>query len=146
MKASPLNLRDYYVTELSVTTNKNFDLQKPVSMKFEDLVVERHLIQHNDAKNGSPWQLTLRVHHTSAPERNAPYQFTLELVGFFDVNAKVPAEKVETILKVNGASMLYGAARQVIRSATAQGPYLPVLLPSVSFYAPKESAPAPEKK
>ena len=146
MKASPLNLRDYYMTELSVSANKTFDLQKPMNLKFEDLLVDRHLIRQDDKKNDALWQLTFRVRHAAAPEQNVPYQFTLELVGIFEVMPSVPAEMVETLLKVTGGSMLYGAARQVIRGATAQGPYFPLLLPAVSFYPPKEKAPAQAKK
>jgi preprotein translocase subunit SecB len=30
--------------------------------------------------------------------------------------------------------MLYGLAREVIRNLTAQGPFPPILIPTVSFY------------
>jgi preprotein translocase subunit SecB len=141
MKASPLNLLDYYITELSVSANKAFNLQKPSQLKFEDLVVQRNLV-HLDNPKGPPWELRLQVRHAAAPERNAAYGFALELVGHFEVPPSFPPERVKTLIEVNGASMLYGAARQVIRNATAQGPHNPVLLPSASFYEPKESAPA----
>lgn len=144
MKASPLNLHDYYVTELFVSASKTFDIQKPVKLAFEDLSVDRQLIRREDKKD-RPWQLTMRVHLAAAPEKNAPYQVTLELVGFFDVAPEYTAD-IETLIKVTGGSMLFGAARQVIRSATGQGPYFPLLLPSVSFYPPKQTPPPADKK
>ncbi len=145
MKASPLNLLDYYVTELFVAVSNTFDLQKPVKLAFEDLSVDRQLIRRDDKKSGA-WQLTMRVHLAAAPEKNAPYQVTLVLVGFFEVAPNYNPDMVETLIKVTGGSMLYGAARQVIRSATGQGPYSPLLLPAVSFYPPKQTPPTVETK
>jgi preprotein translocase subunit SecB len=43
------------------------------------------------------------------------------------------------MLEVNGASMLYGAAREIVRAMTARGPYFQTVLPSVSFYPKKET-------
>ncbi len=144
MKASPLNLLDYYVTDLSFSVNKAYDYKKPSEFRLEDLVVEPTLIQVENAVPDSAatgkWQMRLRVRHVPAPDRNAPSQFMVELVGVFSVVSGYPADKIQTLLEVNGASLLYGAARQVVRSATAQGPHAPVMLPSVSFYPPKKSA------
>ncbi len=45
------------------------------------------------------------------------------------------------MIKINGPSMLYGIAREVIRGVTARGPYFPILLPSATFFEP---APQPD--
>src|SRR5439155_22261424 len=67
---------------------------------------------------------------------NVPYFFSLELVGFFEVAEAVPDDRIDRLVKTNGPSMLYGIAREVVRDITSRGPYLGVLLPSVSFYEP----------
>jgi preprotein translocase subunit SecB len=62
-----------------------------------------------------------------------PYSGTLKIAGFFSVDPSVPKEKMETLLMVNGLSMLYSSAREHVLSVTSRGPWGPFYLPTVSF-------------
>jgi preprotein translocase subunit SecB len=145
MKSSPLQLRRYFVTEISLTANREFDAKKEVKLGDGDLDVSpSFLMTENDPRQ---WQITLRIkQQPGRPDANAPYYFTLEMVGFFRVADDFPAEKVEWLVNTNGTSVLYSAAREVLRAAMAQGPYVQILLPTASFYdlksQNKEAAPA----
>jgi preprotein translocase subunit SecB len=45
----------------------------------------------------------------------------------------MPEEIRDKIVKTNGTSILYGAAREIIREMTARGGYRPILIPTASF-------------
>ena len=98
------------------------------------------------------WEITLRAKFQPGPKVNAPYFFVLEIVGFFQVGPKYPPERLDALVKVNGPSVLYGVAREVIRDLTCRGPYPPMFLPSASFVesvqaeTSQEAAPPASKK
>jgi preprotein translocase subunit SecB len=140
MKNSPLQLERYFVTEFSLTANKEFDSKKEIKLGIENIVVTPALV--SAPSNPRQWQVTLRIQLQPNPDANAPYFFTLELVGLFRVSDAYPEENVEWIVQTNATSVLYSAAREVLRSAMAQGPYPPFLLPTASFYGPNPNKPA----
>jgi len=135
MKPAALQLSYYFVTELSVTANRQHDAGKPVTLTDENLVVKQDFLRE---KNGPRrWQVTLRIQQQGGPSTNPPYFFTIELVGFFSVAANYPEEKAESMVRTNATSVLYSTAREVLRGAMSQGPFCPLLLPTVSFYTPE---------
>lgn len=134
MKTSVLQLSYYFVTELNVTANRKHDPKQPITLTDENLAVKLDVLgQKDDARR---WQATLRIHQQGGPATNPPYFFTVELVGMFSVAASYPLDKAEWMVRTNASSVLYSTAREVLRSAMAQGPFCPMLLPTVSFYTP----------
>ncbi len=135
MKISPLQLNQYFITDLLFTANRDHNPAAPVKLKATDLDVQPTCLPNKD--NPRAWQVTLRITQKPIAEANAPYSFSLEVVGFFEVAETYAAEKVAAFVETNGTSMLYGAARAILKTVTATGPYVPVLLPTVSFYTPE---------
>lgn len=133
MKPALLQLDNYFVSELVFSANKNFQLAEPSTLPVSDLFVEPRCLLTEQGN----WQVSLRIQYQPAPGVNFPYSFTLELVGFFETVEGLDAERAERIIKTNATSMLYGASREIIRAATSRGPYVAVILPSVSFYEAK---------
>ncbi|MGD0651997.1 MAG: protein-export chaperone SecB [Verrucomicrobiia bacterium] len=142
MKSSPLQLKNYFVTSLTFTANKGFDLNKPINVQFEDLQVAPSFLMQGD--NSRHWEVTLLVKHQPArQDANTPYYFTIEMVGFFGVANEYPAEKTEWLVKTNATSVLFSTVREIVRAITAQGPYGAIMLPTASFYDSKpQDAPA----
>lgn len=139
MNTSPLQLKHYFVSDLHFTINRQFDGGKPVAILGEQFSAESNILQTD--QNKQQWQITLRLLHQTAIGINTPYSFSLEIVGLFEVAAGFPADRTEQLVKTNGSSMLFGAAREIIRDVTVRGPYPGVLLPSISFIeAPKKQA------
>ena len=134
MKLSPLHLKDYFVTELSLSANPKFDPKLEAAIRLEDFQVgvEANTVPEKPRE----WQMILRLTFQPPAEANIPYRFTIEIAGFFELLDSCPEELIERLVKVNGASILYGALREIVRDTTARGPYLPMLLPSTSFYEP----------
>jgi preprotein translocase subunit SecB len=139
MKPSPIFLQDYFVTELNLSANPKFDAKQEVPIRLEDFQVGVEAQQGPDNKRA--WQMVLRLTFQPPAEANVPYRFTLEIVGSFIVQDRIAEDRVERLIRVNGASMLYGALREIVRDTTARGPYSPILLPSTSFYEPQPQPP-----
>ena len=135
MQPSALRLEYYFVAELNVTANREHNPKKPMTLTDKNLVVTPGFLP--DQKGPRRWQVTLRIQQQAGPAANAPYYFTIELVGFFAVAASYPKEKAEWIVRTNATSVLFSTAREVLRNAMAQGPFCPLLLPTVSFYTPE---------
>lgn len=60
------------------------------------------------------------------------YNFFLQMIGFFD-GQRIPEDKRNELVIVNGASMLYSAARELLLGLSARAIGGTVLLPSLSF-------------
>jgi len=90
-----------------------------------------------DKKDAREWQVTLRLQQSAGADTNSPYSFAIELVGFFGVAPTYAVEKAEWMVRTNATAVLYSTAREVLRAAMAQGPFCPLLLPTVSFYTPE---------
>ena len=66
-----------------------------------------------------------------------PYHFKIKLVGLFRCHYGQADVDAEAFVRTNGSSILYGIARETLRSITSVGPWGDMLLPTVSFYAPE---------
>ena len=134
MKPAPISLLEYFATDLSFSANPNFAADRPTEIKEGEFDVDIRLQPAAKAPAEHRWQLTLEIKHQAAPETNFPYAFRMVLVGFFTAAATVKPEDEERTVKIHGASVLYGMAREIVRSVTGRGPHRPVMLPTVSFY------------
>lgn len=138
MRPSNLQLKNYMVTEINVTANKEFDPGKPVTLGLKDVVTEPQCTILND--NPRDWQICLRMKHSPNTKSNSPYFFTIELVGIFGIEDVVPDDQVGDFARVNGSSVLYSTGREVLRSIMSMGPFLPIMLPTVCFYDSKSKS------
>jgi preprotein translocase subunit SecB len=145
VKPSLLELQNYFVTALSITANRNYDGQKQKALCSSDLQVEPFL--QTDGKDARHWQATLKITYRPGPDVNAPYHFSIEIVGLFQVANQVTEDKAKWFVETNGTAVLYSTAREFLRSVMSSGPYPPLLVPTGTFYEPekKEAPPQPEK-
>lgn len=158
MKPARISLIEYFATDLLLGTNPAFVPDQPVEFDDKDLVVVPTVKQNEKApRDGTRWQVTLEVRHQPAPGVNFPYSYRVVLVGQFGISDNVTTEDEERFVRIQGASVLYGMTREIVRVLTGRGPYRPVILPTVNFYErkptiepptiPAESVkPAPKKR
>jgi len=97
--------------------------------------------------NPDRWQVTLRLKFQPPPAANPPCYFAVQFVGIVWTAPTLPPDRVESLVRTNGSSMLYGIARELVRDLSARGPFGPILLPSLSFLPdadrPDQPAPSP---
>ncbi len=141
MKAAPITLVEYFATDLTLSANRNFAADKPTEVKPGEFVVEVMNQSVPTPDTNRRWQVTLEIKHQAAADTNFPYAFRLVLVGFFLVEDRVKTENEERTVKIHGASVLYGMAREITRAMTGRGPHRAVMLPTVSFYETAVEAP-----
>jgi preprotein translocase subunit SecB len=142
MKAALIDLTNYFVTELQFNANHGFDVQKPPQTGVDDLQVTPALSPNSeDLRN---WQITLRIGLNAPLERNSPYSFLVEIIGFVRASPLVKEEDIERLMRINGTSLVFSAAREIIRAITSRGPFKPILLPTVTFWEAKPPPPPPE--
>jgi preprotein translocase subunit SecB len=144
MKLARISLIDYFATDLVLGTNHAFSPEHPVQFEEKDFVVTP-AVRKNETAPGEDrhWQVTLEIRHQPAPGVNFPYSYRVVLVGQFGVHDGVQSDDEERFVRIQGASVLYGMAREIVRALTGRGPYRPVILPTVSFYEQKTPPSAP---
>lgn len=137
MKHSPLQLVRYLVTDIACTSNPKFIPEKEMFSAMEQFTVEAKASPLEPTKDipGHPWSVEMIVTQKIQEGQNFPYEFRISMVGIFGCNNTViKDEKEARFVRVNGSSMLYGIAREQIRTLTAASPWGAILIPTISFY------------
>ena len=144
MKLSPIQLIDYHVTRLTVEACATFDRDEPMDLDPADLEVAASTSRLSDGDD-LRWTVSLIVRHEPVKGKNIPYRLTIEIVGLVTTVTKKVDETLRHAVEVNGPSMLFGAAREILREATARGPYGSIVIPSASFFTPPPEAVQPSE-
>lgn len=146
MILSPLQLTDYWLDSISLRTNREYEPDKPADLKVDHIHVDVDVQRMNSdepGKNGTFWLVSLKIRQDVPEGKNIPYEFSLELAGVIAAHPSLNGDRLEKQIEVNGPSMLFGIAREVVRAATGRGPFAPVILPSANFFqrlAPRDAA------
>ena len=138
MQLAPLQLTDYFVHSLRVDASSDFNSEKKTDLDIDSLQVEHECIALNDAEYPH-YHMAMTIRQDLVPGKNIPYSYELRMVGRICASPDFPAEKLQRAVEVNGPSMLFGAAREILRAATGHGPYGQVLIPSTTFFKPVAS-------
>ena len=140
LSASPLRLLAHRFTEVSVKASEQDEPQGGFSLH-----TTRSFRQHDE--NPREYQLVLALKlGSSTPDQESPYTARLTIEGEFEVAEAYPADKSEELIRVTGASMLYGACREMLANLTARSTHGMSTLPSVSFGSPRSAAKVAAKK
>lgn len=139
MKLAPFQLTDYYVTSLTVAANQDFDPKAESGLSLDTLTVVPR--SQPDKDNPRKWIVEISITQEIPEGKNIPYRFELEMIGFVDVSPGWPEDQIAHHVGCNGPSMLFGAAREIIRAATGRGPFGPMLIPSTTFFSPPPKPP-----
>lgn len=134
----PLECLGYFVTALSVSANPNHKPEEKVALTRDDLTVAAKCACTDKATRH--WHVQLTIRQAAGPDKNAPYNFRLVMIGEFEVINGFPPDHERRLVETNACSILMGSAREVMRAAMSSGPYLPMLLPTWSFYQPPKPA------
>lgn len=131
---TPLRLERYFFTKINMESNPDFKASDaPASNPLETEVgVNVELLKHVE---NPVFQLTLTLDHFLAKEAHLPYKIALQIVGIFAINPEPMPTNLERLITVNGASILYSAARELVLLLTGRGPWSPLQLPTINFHS-----------
>lgn len=145
MILAPLQLSDYWLESIHVGTNPQFDPNREAELEVDSMEVKsdvKLLKSDNQADVGTVWLVSLGIRQSIPEGKNIPYEFSLEMCGFVAAHPSLIDEKLERAVQVNGPSMLFGSAREILRAATGRGRYAPVIIPSTNFFQRIPASPA----
>ncbi|MDQ8196240.1 protein-export chaperone SecB [Coraliomargarita sp. SDUM461004] len=145
---SPLELERYFVSDQAVTARNVFSSEKEIETLIEEYSVRNEAIRLPAVEDQpEKWQVTVHIKHQPSPDTNFPYDFRLTIVGIFRCTTeKSEPSHIERLMKINGSSILYGMAREIIRANTERGPWSGIVIPTYSFYEPKPNNETPPKE
>lgn len=137
MQPSQVRLEHYHLTALSITPIENYtpDFDGGLYPGFNNANFSIG-VRLGEAEQNNEVQFMVRLDLSASPKKDAsfPYEFDISaeaIVSFHGIEDD-PAKLRELVL-VNGASLLYGALREVVLTLTSRFPNAPVMLPSADF-------------
>lgn len=142
--SSSLLLEGYHVTEFhfSLRTNPNekslvmalgLHIQSPELIVPGPLEVSVDVSGAQETTDSSRWRFDVRIYSNEKTAQDYPYDFDITMVGFFEVSSDIPPDVAKLMVRINGPSLLYSAAREYIAAATARSPFPALILPTLRF-------------
>jgi len=140
----------YQIESVAVTQNETFDTA--MSLHTGDISSAINIAPHKN--DPGKYRLTMGIQVKPSPKKEKeffPYLIAISGRAFFTFEEPCPREQAEAVLRLNGASILYGLLRAQVAQITAQSVHGQFLLPAMNFVelakvqADAESA-APAKK
>lgn len=137
MRPSPLQLASYRLLDIKVTARSEID---PSLEDFDALLDGIHASldlaheEDRDTEVSSCWSVFLALRFEARPEDHSPYDFHVVLLADFFCAKNLPENlDQETLVGVNGTSITYGIARELILSLTEKGLWGALTLPTMTF-------------
>jgi preprotein translocase subunit SecB len=124
---SPLQLKRHAFANISLRALRQGSAQAQATLDQKVQCVP-------DAKKPNCWHLGLTIKIGSAsPEKPFLYEGEIQVVGEVEMHDTFPAEKREQVARVNGISLLYSAAREMVLNLSARSTHGPLTLPVLNF-------------
>ena len=104
--------------------------------------LELHHDVEDDSAGTTAWTTSLLLEFTPTDGDNSPYKFRVGLFGVFRCAKNLPPGlDAEKMVGINGTSVLYGIARELIQSLTEKAFWGGLTLPTMSFTDFREMLP-----
>lgn len=129
---APLQLERYVFTKLEIEANPDYAPQEAPQDSPIKLRLDVGLGEHNE--DPTKFQVVIGIDELRAEKGSLPYRIALQVVGQFAVAQNFKPDDLKKVVQVNGASMLYSAAREMVLLVTGRGPWSAFQLPTISFY------------
>jgi len=137
---SPIQLRHYYFIRLSVIAREEvlstLDIEQAASYPaFDDITLEPEvtLFSSDEGTEQGPYMLRLSIAHQPDKESTFPYTFDVVLEGVIEATEPDKLEDPKRLVVINGAGMLYSAAREQLLALTSRHLYGALMLPTLNF-------------
>ena len=138
LRLSPLQLREHGFTTVRVHVIDNGSIANPPSLQ-PTISFERQ------SANPNQWRLVLSLELGSRDAAKAfAYEAEMNVQGLVEVTGTLPEERKEQLALVNGFSLLYSAAREMLLNITARSRHGGVTLPTLSFVSMVKEATQPK--
>lgn len=147
----PIELESYFFPKILFEANHSV-----VFEDLDDLVMPEAPYMLTDVtqqdEEGKTWTILLGVKSDDLEEnKDCCFRYEIQVFGLFHWVGKETTDEKETdfrnkTMAVSGASILYGAARDCLRTITAMGPFPRYILPTIQFSPEQLAKPQVQKK
>jgi preprotein translocase subunit SecB len=141
MKLSPVQLQIYYLSRVAIQPLEEVSLNRsaPSEQPFDWTGTQLNSNVEFGWGDGQgedlrAFAMKLRLSSSIDEKSTAPYSLDVEAVGYFTLVGDIPLNEREDIARVNGASLLFSALRELVFSITARFPKGALVLPTVNFF------------
>ncbi|HXC99110.1 MAG TPA: protein-export chaperone SecB [Verrucomicrobiae bacterium] len=124
---SALQLKSHYFPLVNIRANVG-------GAATGKILFDQNIVAVPEPGKQNQWHLEIFFTQKST-DASAPFLYDVELqvVGLFELIADFPGGDKETLVRVNGLGILYGAAREMVLNITARSLHGPLSLPVVNF-------------
>jgi preprotein translocase subunit SecB len=140
MRLSPLQLQKLVFTRIKVEAAKAFEKITPkddaTNFDFQGVTLITNLAcghAQGQEKNPRDFLVKLGIILNNKQGKPAPYLVDIEAAGYISLSEVIPKDDRSDIALVNGASLLYGAIRELVTHLTARAPLGLCQLPTMNF-------------
>lgn len=138
MKLSPLQMAYYRLADFSLTPRVGITIEDEPYSNLEEMEAFLEIYQEGedgDFNDVETWGVTLGLMFKADEQyKFSPYDFKIVLFGTFKCAKNLPQGlKVERLVGVNGSSMLYGVARELIGTISEKSIWGRLTLPTMAF-------------
>jgi preprotein translocase subunit SecB len=136
MRPSPIQLIHTVYRRIAVSEVADSDIQSALGFDFQGVRIKAKLGggpkkgQEQDPKD---FLITLALTIENSEGKRTPYNVDVSVMGVFKVLPSLPKERREDLVTVNGASILYGAVREMVINLTSRFPAGALILPGMNF-------------
>jgi len=149
IEASPLQLKQLLYSKIQVEAvdAPPEDMWAP-TFNFEGVVINSEVllvVQEGQEEDPRDFMMLLKLSVRNDSEdggKLSPYTFDIHSQAWFEMAPIFDIEKRESLVRINGASMIVSAMRELLTLLTARSSHGPMTLPSLRFLANGE----PEKQ
>jgi len=131
VKKSPLKVKNYFITGLSVKANPIVEGTQVPLVGDANVTTKVEVAQRADNKRD--WKVALQLNCEPVEKNAGAYVVSMELIGLFEVDNDLAEDRIGDVVAANAPAILYSAARELILLITGRGPFPPLSLPSATF-------------
>ncbi len=134
MKPSPLQLEHYFFAESHCKALHHSG--SPDDLPFGAVDPDHFSTDVKMFKGESDpkeYQIHLEIRTNNEAEPDLPYRLLIHAIGYFKVDPEYDHDRIDHLVQINGASVLYSACRDFALTLTSRGPWGPLMLPTVNF-------------
>lgn len=142
MQLSPLQLLDYTCTGVSIEPIVGYEEKEKSSLgnafdpRLFKIVLQAHIELIRAMDGGAYYGVQLDLDISPVKKGSAPYKIKISMSGFIFIKLKSDNKEdsqQKDIVFVNGISLLFGNAREMIANITSRSMHGVFLLPSYNF-------------
>ena len=140
VKISPLQLLRLVFEKINIETGDSIDKAQEnwaPNFDFKDVEIKTEVtfgIKEGQEDNPTDFMISVRLFiENSNAEIKVPYLVDVKAHGWFELAPIYPVDKRESIMLINGGSMVVGAIREQILQITSRSAFGPLTIPSLKL-------------